>query len=157
MAGAAISFATCRRAEVAHVDRSKFETPAAEAVLRRVAADAEAARSRARIGIIVLGERMEDASPAFREKFSDLGLPLVTSARMTEVWIGPVARVIDRETKFQPLQFQIMSVEPRSDGAHEVVAAWAFEDRMERRRYLAKPSADGHWTVEPLDVIARKP
>jgi hypothetical protein len=157
VASLVFSSAGCRRAEPERVDKSKLETPATEAVLRRVAADAEEALSRAKIGIIVLGEQLEDSSSGFREKFSNLGIPLVTSSRMTQVWVGPIARVVDRETKFQPLQFQITSVEPRADGPQEVIAAWAFEDRMERRRYLAKPDANGTWTVEPLEVIAKKP
>ncbi|MGI8601622.1 MAG: hypothetical protein ACR2OZ_01350 [Verrucomicrobiales bacterium] len=146
----------CHRKQPPPIDTSKFELPAVEAVVRRVFADAEPA-GEAKVGIIVFSERMKDSSQEFRGRLSDLGLPLVSSSRMTQVWVGPVARVVDRETNFQPLQLQITSVEPREDSVREIVAAWAFGDKMERRRYLARPSTDGKWTVEPLEVIASKP
>jgi hypothetical protein len=76
---------------------------------------------------------------------------------MTQVWIGAEARVIDRETQLQPLQLQLREVDVRPDGSRETIAGWAFGNRMERRRYLSRPQADGSWRVEPLELIDRKP
>jgi hypothetical protein len=147
----------CRRESVPPVDRGKLETASSEAVLRRVLADADEPAREAKIGIIVLGPRLEDSTPEFRSRLADLGIPWVSSLRMTQVWVGPVARVIDRETQLQPLQLQVAEVEARADGARETIAGWAYGDRMERRRYLAKPRPDGSWEIEPLELVDHKP
>mgnify|MGYP006157314425 CR=1 FL=1 len=39
----------------------------------------------------------------------------------------------------------------------EVVAAWAFEDRMVRRRYLATPATGGSWSVQALEIVEQRP
>lgn len=149
--------AACRRGEPPPpVDRPTLESEASAAVLRHLAQEAVSAAPRAELAIIVLGPAMEDASGQFRQRLSDLPLPLVSSERMTTYWVGPVARVMDRESQKQPLQLQIFSVEARPDGSREVVAAWAFEDRMRKKRFLVRPAA-GSWDIQPLETLAEKP
>jgi hypothetical protein len=147
----------CRRETAPPVDRAKIETASSEAVLRRVVADADESARKAGIGIIVLGPRLEDTTPEFRNRLADVGIPWVSSLRMTQVWVGQTARVIDRETKLQPLQLQIAAVEARPDGSQETIAGWAFGERMERRRYLARSRPDGTWEIERLELIDQKP
>lgn len=138
------------------VDPAAFETPAAATVLRHVMQEARAAGNTAQVGVIVLGPRLEDSTPEFRAQFQDAGLQWFSTDNLTHVWVGTVARVIEKTTKLQPLQLQIYSVENRDDGAQEVIAAWAFEDKMVRRRYLATPQTDGGWHVEALEVVEEK-
>ncbi len=147
----------CRQPPPPPFQPTEYETPAATAVLRQVLGDAIAAGSAAQVGIIVLGPQLEDSTPAFREPFADTGLRWFSAKDMTNVWVGPVARVIEKSTKLQPLQLQLFSVESRPDGAQDIVAAWAFEDKMVRRRYLATPAATGEgWTVQPLEIVEEK-
>ena len=37
------------------------------------------------------------------------------------------------------------------------VRAWAFEDRMVRRRYLATPATGGSWSVQALEIVEQRP
>lgn len=151
----------CGRRKEPAFDPAPYESPAAVAVLRHVLAEARAAQADSKVGIIVLGERLHDATPAFRQQFADTGITWHSGTDMTQVWVGPVARVIEKSTKLQPIQLQVTSVTSRNPGqtpsAHEVVAAWAYEDRMVRRRYLATPASNGTWTIQTLETIEQKP
>ena len=138
------------------VNPAEFETPAAVAVLHQVLKDAGDAAAAAKVGVIMLGPRLEDVTPEFRGKFADTGHAWHAGKDMTQVWIGPVARIIEKESKLQPIQLQILSVEKTGDGVEEIVAGWAYEDRMLRRRYRATKNGD-EWTIQPLEVIDQKP
>jgi hypothetical protein len=138
------------------LDRAVFETAASEAVLRKVLKEADTVFREAKVGAIFLGARLESASPEFLARFQDVGLRWFTASDMSQVWVGPKARVIEKSSKLQPLQLQVLSVELRFDGALEIVAAWAFEERMQRKRYLARVEGDGKWLVQPLEVIEEK-
>ena len=161
LAIALLALTACGGRDEPAFDPAPYETPAAAAVLRQVLVEARAAQADSKVGIIVVGERMNDATAAFRQRFADTGITWHPGADMTQVWVGPVARVIEKTTKLQPIQLQVTSVTPRDPaktaGAAEVVAAWAYEDRMLRRRYLATPAADGTWTIQTLETLEQKP
>ena len=99
---------------------------------------------------------MRDSTPAFRAKFPEAGLQWFSTQSLATVWVGPMARVVEKSTQLQPFQLQVFSVTPSPDGTQEIIAAWAFEDRMLRRRYRATPAPNGQWDVQPLDVIEQK-
>jgi hypothetical protein len=153
---AALAIPACRREAEPPFDPADYETPAAEAVLRRLLEDTTEERKPAKVGVIVLGERMKDSTPAFRQKFPDTGLEWFSAASLTTVWVGPVPRVVERSTQLQPFQLQVSSVSRRDHGAVEVVAAWAYEERMMRRRFLVTEPAAGPPTVQPLEIIDQK-
>jgi hypothetical protein len=156
VAAGLLSGSGCQRKKEPPFDAADYETPAAEAVLHRLLKDEAEARKEAKVGVIVLGEQMRDSTPAFRAKFPEAGLQWFSSGSLATVWVGPVARVVEKSTQLQPFQLQIFSVSSRNDGAQEVIAAWAYEDRMVRRRYLATPTPGGQWDVKPLDVLEQK-
>ncbi|MFN0129363.1 MAG: hypothetical protein ACKV19_22075 [Verrucomicrobiales bacterium] len=151
----------CGRRAAPPFDSTPYETPAAAAVLRQVLAEAKAAQAESKVGIIVLGDRLHDASPAFRQHLADTGIEWHAGNEMTQVWIGPIARVVEKKSKLQPIQLQVASVTKRdpasATGPEEVVAAWAFEDRMARRRYLATADGQGGWTIQKLETLEEKP
>ena len=161
LTGLLLMLTACGRRPAPVFDATPYETPAAAAVLRQVLAEARAAQADAKVGVIVLGERLNDATPAFRQQFTDTGITWHPGSDMTQVWVGAIARVIEKKSKLQPIQLQVVGVTKRDPAAgasaEEVVAAWAFEDRMVRRRYLATPAADGTWTIQTLETIDQKP
>ena len=151
----------CGRKPAPAFDPAPYETASAAAVLRQVLSEARAAQADAKVGVIVLGDRLHESSPAFRAQFSDTGITWHPGSDLTQVWVGTIARVIEKKSKLQPLQLQVVSVTRRDPASlsspEEVVAAWAFEDRMVRRRYLATPGTDGTWSIQPLETIDQKP
>jgi hypothetical protein len=161
MAATLLTLSACGRKPEPPFDPAPYQTPGAAAVLRHVLAEARAAQADSKVGIIVLGERLNDATPEFCRQFEDTGITWHRGADMTQVWVGPVARVIEKSSKLQPLQLQVVSATKRDPSSasspEEVVAAWAFEDRMARRRYLATPGADGAWTIQKLATLEQKP
>jgi hypothetical protein len=156
-----VTLTACGRKSAPPFDATPYETPAAAAVLRHVLTEARAAQADSKVGVIVLGERLNDATPGFLQQLADTGIDWHPGTDMTQVWVGPIARVVEKSSKLQPLQLQVVSVTRRdpsaTTSAEEVVAAWAFEDRMVRRRYLATPGPDGVWSVQPLETIDQKP
>ncbi len=160
-AGLLVLAACGRKQPAAPFDPSPYETRAAAAVLRHVLAEAREAKAEAKVGVIVVGDRLHDSSEAFRGQFADTGIEWHPGSDMTQVWVGPIARVVEKKSKLQPLQLQVASVARRdpasATGPEEVVAAWAYEDRMARRRYLATPAADGAWTIQTLETLEVKP
>lgn len=161
LAALLVTLTGCGRKSAPPFDATHYETPAAAAVLRHVLAEARATQADSKVGVIVLGERLNDASPGFRQQLSDAGIIWHPGTDMTQVWVGPIARVVEKTSKLQPLQLQVVSVTKRdpsaAGSAEEVVAAWAYEDRMVRRRYLATPGPAGIWSVQPLETIDQKP
>ena len=161
LTGLLLMLTACGRKPAPVFDATPYETPAAAAVLRQVLAEARAAQADSKVGVIVLGERLNDATPAFRQRFSDTGVAWHPGSDMTQVWVGTIPRVIEKKSKLQPIQLQVVSVTKRdpasATSAEEVVAAWAYEDRMVRRRYLATPGPDGAWTIQTLETIDQKP
>jgi len=161
LVGSLLTLAACGRKAVPPFDHAPYETAAAAAVLRQALAEARADGAESKVGVIVLGERMNDATPAFCGILADTGIAWHSGADMTQVWVGPVARIVEKKSKLQPIQLQVVSVMKRDPssaaGAEEVVAAWAYEDRMARRRYLATPAASGTWTLQTLETLEQKP
>jgi len=161
LTGLLLVLPACGRKQPPAFDPAPYETPAAAAVLRQVLEEARAAQADAQVGVIVLGERLHESTLAFRQQFSDTGITWHPGSDLTQVWVGTIARVIEKKSKLQPLQLQVVSVTRRDPAspvsAEEVVAAWAFEDRMVRRRYLASPGAAGAWTIQTLETIDQKP
>lgn len=146
----------CRQPPPPPVQPADFETPAAAEVLREVMQEAKDTQQAPQVGVIVLGPQLQDSTPEFRAQFTDSGLQWFSSENLTNVWVGPVARVIEKTTKLQPLQLQLFSVEKLADGAEEIVAAWAFEDKMVRRRYRATAQSGGGWSIQPLEIVEEK-
>jgi hypothetical protein len=161
VAGALLALSACGRKAAPPFDPAPYETPAAAAVLRQVLADARATQADSRVGVVVLGEQMNDATPSFRATLADTGIEWHPGTDMTQVWVGTIARVIEKKSKLQPIQLQVVSVTKRdpasATSAEEVVAAWAYEDRMARRRYLATPASGGAWTLQVLETLDQKP
>jgi len=155
------ALSACTRDAPPAFDPTPFETPAAAAVLRHLLAETKAAGVDARVGVIVLGDRLHDGTARFREQFADTGIAWHPGSEMTQVWVGPVARVIEKSSKLQPLQLQVASVTKRDPAnpasAEEVVAAWGFEDRMVRRRFLATPGHGAEWVIQTLETLEQKP
>jgi hypothetical protein len=156
VAAGLLSGSGCQRKKEPPFAAADYETPAAEAVLHRLLKDEAEARKDAKVGVIVLGEQMKDSTPAFRERFPEAALQWFSTQSLATVWVGPIARVVEKSTQLQPFQLQVFSVTSSPDGTQEIIAAWAFEDRMLRRRYRATPAPNGHWNVQPLDVIEQK-
>lgn len=156
-----LTLPSCGKKNATPFDPTTYETPAVAATLHHVLTEAKAAGVEAKVGIIVLGARMHDTTPAFREHFGDTGITWHAGSDMTQVWVGPIARVIEKTSKLQPVQLQVSEVEWRDatqpNGAQEIVAAWAFEDRMVRRRYVATPETTGSWKIEPREIVEQKP
>lgn len=156
-----VPLTACRRPSPPAFDAAPYETPASAAVLRQVLGEAKVAGAESKIGVIVLGKNLNDATPAFRQQFADTGIEWHPGTDMTQVWVGPIARVVEKKSKLQPVQLQVVSVAKRDPasaaGPEEVVAAWAFEDRMVRRRYLATAGTDGIWSIQLLETIDQKP
>jgi len=161
LAASLLTLNACSRRAAPPFDPQPYESAAAAAVLRHVLAEARTAQADAKVGIIVVGERLNDASETFRQQLADPGITWHPGTHMTQVWVGPVARVIEKSSKLQPLQLQIHSVTQRDpanpNSPEEIVAAWAYEDRMVRRRYLATPADNGSWSIQTLETIDQKP
>lgn len=161
LALACLAFPACGRKKAPPFDPAPYETPAVAATLRHVLNEAKEAGVAAKVGIIVFGGKMHDSTPAFRAQFADTGIDWHEGKDMTQVWVGPIARVIERKSKLQPVQLQVSGVELREPGQpggpQEITAAWAFEDRMMRRRYAATPGENGAWKIEPREIVEQKP
>ncbi len=155
---AGLSTACNRTKKVAPADHAALETPMGEAVARFLLTEADDARQRAKLAVIVVGEGMEDASAAFRARFADTGLTFVEGSSLTQVWVGPEARIVEKKSGLQPIQLQLTSATRRPDGGWEIIAAWAYGDRFVRKRYVAsQPTGEsGPWKIEALEVIAEK-
>lgn len=161
LVGSFLALTACGGKSSPPFDPSPYETPSALAVLREVLREAREAQAISTVGVVMLGEKLNDSTPAFRAALKDTGIQWHPGADITQVWIGPIARVIEKTSKLQPIQLQVVSVSKRdaasSASAEEVVAAWAFEDRMVRRRYLATPATGGSWSVQALEIVEQRP
>jgi len=162
LAGPLLALTACQRKAEPPFDPRPYETPSARAVLRHLLAEAlEQTPDAPKVGVIVLGENLRDATPDFRSSLADTGIEWHPGSAMTQVWVGPIARIIEKNSKLQPIQLQVVSVTKRDpsepDSPEEVVAAWAYEDRMKRQKFLATPAASGSWSLQPLEILEERP
>lgn len=134
---------------------SLLQSPAGEAVVRRVFADCPH-KDEAKISVILLGEHLGPASKEFETRLGDLPAKPRPHRLMNYGSATGLMRIYDTETGQHPLQLQIQTLEPVAGKTAEftAVAGWAWKENAGKARYSVKKGADGNFTAEKLEDIA---
>ncbi len=137
-------------------DPRTVENSTGEAVLRHVFAECPHKAEAKALGV-VLGEAQDPPSEEFRKRFANLGPRLLKHEEIVVRGVGGKIRVQERTSAGEPgelvLLLQITDLKQMGDH-QEAVAAWAYKDEMQRRRYSVS-GAEGKWTVQTGEVVEK--
>lgn len=142
----------CRQQKKAGLDRALYQSAAAEALLRYVIAESPA-RTQAKIAVIRFGTEDMQADPAFEERMSTPGLPIIPHDRLRAGQAHGQIRIFDSQSGEPPLELQISSLTEPKDGRQTAEAAWAYIDKSERKRYEIAAKSGGTFDIKVLEVM----
>ena len=133
---------------------SLLQSPAGEAVVRRVFADCPH-KDEAKISVLLLGDHLGPASREFETRLADLPAKPRPHRLMNYGSATGLMRIYDTETGQHPLQLQIQTLEPVAGKTDEFtsVAGWAWKESAGKARYVVKKGADGKFSAEKLEDI----
>lgn len=137
---------------------TELESSAGEAVLRYVL-DHCPRKTEAKQIVIVLGESMDAATPAFEKKFADTGLVVTPFHRMEAGMANGKTRTYDGVTQEPAIVLQLSSLAAVDGNSadFQAVAAWAWKDEAKRFHYKVRTLPDGTFEIQQEGEIPVPP
>jgi hypothetical protein len=139
---------------------AQLESEPSEALLRHVYENCPM-KAEVKVAALALTAEHLEPSAAFKARFANLGPRLISYREIQAVKLADIIRIVEAKpdatgTRALVLLLQVASIAKAPDGSLEAVAAWAFKDSKERRKYILKPKDGGGYEITADEVLESK-